>query len=178
MGLFRQTRGSIYCVTNVISGKFYIGQTWYTPTIRWSVHCSDAKKRARSYFHKAIRKYGPSSFRIEVLSTADNQPDLNRLETAWIVVTGAHRHGYNLSLGGGFLLPTPETRAKQSAAHLGRRASSETRAKMSATRKGRPQTLAHRAARSAALLGRTPSLAARLAVAESNRRRARKAGAC
>lgn len=166
--------GFIYTVTNLVNGRVYVGQTRRTVGHRWSVHKSEAKRRPRCYFHKAIAKHGGASFRVETMASAESVEELNALETAWIdrLQSANPLKGYNLTFGGDNAVRTEQARLNGSLAQRGKHASLETRQKMSTVRRGRKQTPQHVAARTAPLKGRKPSLAARLAVAESNRRRA------
>lgn len=164
--------GVVYIVTNLVNGKFYVGQTKRTAGDRWSLHKADARRGSTSYFHKAIRKHGYDAFDVQVAATASSREELLRLERLWILATGAHRRGYNLSTGGEGAAHNREVIERMAAKLRGRRLSDAHRAKLSAIGRGRPQTQAHRAARSAALKGRqVPTEACRLAVAEANRRR-------
>lgn len=165
--------GYIYLITNLKTGRFYIGQTRRSVAYRWSVHKSDAKLRAACYLHKAIRKYGIEAFEVQTLASAGDHDELMRLERAWIVATGAAKRGigYNLTFGGDGNLRTAETTEKIAAAKRGRPLTPEHRAKLSAILSGRKQSPEWIERRSAPLRGRTPSLACRLSVAAANRRR-------
>lgn len=160
--------GIVYLVTNVLDGRFYIGQTRRTLSHRWAVHRSEARRRPVTYFHKAIQRHGAENFEVQIVATAGDQDSLNRLEAVWVAVTGARHYGYNLK-DGGLQAPMSETgRAALSARRRGSKASPETRARMSAARRGRPKSAAHRAAIAAALEGRLPSRACLEAVAVAN----------
>jgi group I intron endonuclease len=77
----------IYLISNTINGKRYIGKTSKTLEERWYRHCKSAEYGSNTYLHKAIRKYGPESFKIEylmegldeeeVMLIADQQPEYN-----------------------------------------------------------------------------------------------------
>ena len=165
--------GQVYCITNLINGRFYIGQTIRSLSYRWSVHKSDSKYRPESWLHKAIRKYGPENFDIQRLGVAATEDDLNRLEEMWILATGACKRefGYNLKTGGSQGRPTPEVIEKIRAKNTGRKLSEEHRRRMSAARKGVKHSPEHTAKIAAALKGRTPSPQCRASVALANSRR-------
>ncbi len=166
--------GYIYMVTHRESGRFYVGQTRYTVQHRWNVHKSAAKRRPNTYFYKAIAAHGPSAFDVQEMATADNQEQLNTLETVWIIATGAtiRGRGYNGNYGGASYVRNAESIARMRASLTGRKLTLEHRAAMSATLRGRKQSAAHRAARSLSLKGKQkPTDACRAAVAAANRTR-------
>lgn len=165
--------GRIYAITHLPTGRFYIGQTRHPLSARWSVHKSEAKRRPRSHLHKAIRKHGADEFEIQQLTTASSLEDLNRLETLWIVATGAcDRHvGFNASFGGDSRSPTIETRQKLRFANLGKRLSPKHAVAFGKHWLGKHQSADHRAKRTAPLKGRRPSEACLKAVSAANRLR-------
>ena len=62
-----QWEGYIYCITNKINGKKYIGQTTETIHKRWIRHINAHSNMAIS---KAIDKYGKENFEIKELLCA------------------------------------------------------------------------------------------------------------
>ena len=70
----------IYCITNKINGKQYVGQTVRTEEERFKEHCRDKKM----YISKAIRKYGKENFLVETIDSALLIDDLNEKEIYWI----------------------------------------------------------------------------------------------
>lgn len=88
----------IYLVTNIINGKQYVGQTIRPLRERWRDHC---RVKDDNYFHRAIRKYGADSFRLEVIDTAKSVEELDRKEIFWIKeLNTLYPGGYNLKIGG------------------------------------------------------------------------------
>ena len=92
----------IYKVTNLNNNKKYIGWT-DKPTIerRWRSHLTDARNGSPYHIHRAIRKHGPFSFKIEQIDECYTKDEKNRLEIYWI----AHYNtflgeGYNMTEGG------------------------------------------------------------------------------
>lgn len=74
--------GAIYCYTNLINGKKYIGQTINDPRIRKNQHKSNhlniKSPEYDSLIHKAFRKYGYENFKYEILvNNIDNIEMLN-----------------------------------------------------------------------------------------------------
>lgn len=107
----------IYCHTNKVNGKKYVGQTRYALEHRWSGHVHAALKRLeKSAFCNAIRKYGPDAFEHEVLDVVSTRDGANIAERAWIQHWGCRApDGYNLAVGGRAASPHAETRQKISA---------------------------------------------------------------
>lgn len=87
--------GIIYCYTNTVTGKKYIGQTLY-PNRRKACHKHNAKKGLKFYFYKSIRKYGFDKFEYTVLEETDNLSEretyyIKKFNTLW-------PNGYNQQL--------------------------------------------------------------------------------
>ena len=93
----------IYRVTNTVNGKVYIGK-WSHPTVdhRWRLHKSAAKSGSPYYFHRAIRKYGPDIFKVEVIDRAMTAEELSEKEKFYIASyqSNSPEKGYNMTLGG------------------------------------------------------------------------------
>ena len=101
-----KSKNVIYCYTNLINGKKYVGQTKQTLKARHNNHMADSKNETRkgSYknvFHTAIRKYGIENFSLEILSFADEY-SLNLLEIYYIEKFDLlnRNKGYNIKTGG------------------------------------------------------------------------------
>jgi hypothetical protein len=85
--------GVIYCITNQINGKKYVGQTIVPLRKRMSRH-----KYAESAIGNAIRKYGFDNFKVEVLHEA-RQEVLGDIEKECILNHDSmYPNGYNLTL--------------------------------------------------------------------------------
>lgn len=89
-------KGIIYKITNKVNGKSYIGQTRYTLEFRWRQHIH---KKDNTYFHNAIRKYGPDNFSLEILEECPYS-NLNEREIFYIAKYNTFKDGYNLTIGG------------------------------------------------------------------------------
>jgi len=111
--------GTVYKITNLITGKIYVGQTIRSLHIRFNAHCTD--KRKDTAIAQAIRKYGKQNFKIEELATATNAEELNKLETHYIeTLNSLSPNGYNLNLGGNkSYVISKETLKKLSDSHKG-----------------------------------------------------------
>ncbi len=92
--------GIIYCYTNKINNKKYVGQTRF-PNRRKREHFSMALNECSdSVFHKAIRKYGRKNFEYCILEKGSSK-ELDNLEQIWIDKMDSFiPNGYNMTLGG------------------------------------------------------------------------------
>lgn len=133
--------GIIYCITNTVNGRQYVGQTTKEIKRRWGQHQTAAMVQNRPYpICHAIRKYGAPAFDVEILDVASDRADLNAKETHWISAMNTKApNGYNLTTGGegttGAIM-TPEARAKMSTRHKGVPKSPEHREKIRAANRG------------------------------------------
>ena len=97
--------GIIYCYTNLINSKKYIGQT-INPEMRYSAHKSNYQNpknnEYNSLLHKAFRKYGFENFKYEILVQGiDDINVLNDLEVYYISKYNTQvPNGYNVEVGG------------------------------------------------------------------------------
>ena len=114
-------QGRVYCVTNTVNGKQYIGQTITKYSKQGHGHA----------IRDAYKKYGRKSFTYDVVFSGVDCPKLlDFAEKFWIkVFNSVQPNGYNLEEGG---------RRHKNINHkpnLGKKASAETKAKMSASQK-------------------------------------------
>jgi len=166
--------GVIYAITCLVNQKQYVGQTTVGVKTRWKWHRSDAQHPVYP-LGRAISKYGPEKFGVEVIDKALDQKELNVKEISWIAKLKTRSpNGYNLTDGGlghgGFTMPQearekiraaklgkpmpPEAVEKSRLGHLGKKMSDETRAKMSKASSGRRHTQETRDKIRKALTGR------------------------
>lgn len=89
--------GIIYCYTNKINNKQYIGQTlWEKQRYNQHKRCYED-----SVFHRAIQKYGFDNFEYKILYTSDNIEELNQMEQKFIKeLNTLVPNGYNVDQGG------------------------------------------------------------------------------
>lgn len=98
--------GAIYCYTNLINDKKYIGQTINDHTIRRNQHKSNStnpnSSEYNSKLHEAFREYGYDNFRYEVLIDNINTfEELNAYEQYYIKLFDCQiPNGYNVEAGG------------------------------------------------------------------------------
>ena len=99
----------IYCYTNKINNKQYIGQTNNLERrkkqhIQDSIHQHSGREKAYEQpIHCAIRKYGINNFNIEVLKIIDTQDwnEVNKIESEYIKKYNTlSPNGYNLKAEG------------------------------------------------------------------------------
>ena len=109
----------VYKTTNLINGKFYIGQDF---------HNDENYYGSGLLLNKAIKKYGKNNFKKEILEKCESKQHLNEREVYWIKTLNGQcsQIGYNLSDGG-----------QTGRAHLGHRHSDETKQKLSEINKGK-----------------------------------------
>ena len=94
--------GYIYCVTNLINNKRYVGKTTDSIEKRWKEHCKDCRKQQNEKrpLYDAINKYGIENFKIEQLETVSDSK-LSDREIYWIQELQTYgKNGYNASKGG------------------------------------------------------------------------------
>lgn len=91
---------SIYCITNKINQKQYIGQTVTSIGERFSKHKYDAFVQESNYaIHVAMRKYGIEAFSIIEIESCKLE-ELNNREQYWIQKYNTYENGYNETYGG------------------------------------------------------------------------------
>jgi len=150
-----------YQVTNVITGKVYIGLTTMTLAERWAIHVAKFRHGGGFALHAAMRKHGIENFVIEEIAAPiiKDRAELAELERTLIAQAGSMApHGYNLTAGGDGVSGCDEVRKKIGAARRGKLMTDEQKARMSAaakTRKPRVWTDEARANMSAAQKART-----------------------
>jgi group I intron endonuclease len=88
--------GVIYVATNTVTGKQYVGLTTVGVTRRWSNHITHSKT-PKTYFHKAIAKYGVAAFSIAEYASAVRKDVLAQLEKDVILQLAP---AYNQTHGG------------------------------------------------------------------------------
>lgn len=108
--------GKIYKITNIVTGKIYIGQTRNDPNKRLRDHQYDS-----GALRNSMIKYGIKNFIIEILARCDNYNTLNFIETALIEQYQSMNKlkGYNILVGGGCGKMTDDHRRKLSESQKG-----------------------------------------------------------
>lgn len=91
----------IYCITNKINQKKYVGKSTISIEKRWDEHCRDARKERceKRPLYSSMKKYGNENFQIELLGEY-SEIDLDFYENYWICELDTYKNGYNATLGG------------------------------------------------------------------------------
>lgn len=95
--------GYIYCITNLVNQKKYVGKTTYSITKRFKEHCSDSKRERceKRPLYDAMNKYGVENFKVECLEEVDDSTVLSEREIYWIHELQTYgEQGYNATKGG------------------------------------------------------------------------------
>ena len=87
----------IYCITNQVNGKQYVGSTLMGYLRRFHAHCFNPK----SLIGAAIKEHGAEKFIVEVLETLEDEFDRSQ-EVVWIDKLNTWQpNGYNAKSGTG-----------------------------------------------------------------------------
>lgn len=90
----------IYKITSKSTGKSYIGVTKQSLEKRWYQHKWFAKHKPTCHFHRAIMKYGPDDFIIELLLSEQDDSKRVVFEQQVIAEYNTYLNGYNSTRGG------------------------------------------------------------------------------
>lgn len=136
----------VYCHTNRINGKRYVGYTKTSLDKRWRGHLKTVKAGSTLLFHNAIRKYGPDVWDHEIICEVTSLQDALEQERHHVKrLDSWGPNGYNMNAGGegagkGGIRKgwqhTTESRQKMSESHKGLRQSEETKRKRNEKLKG------------------------------------------
>lgn len=93
----------IYCITNLINNKRYVGKTTQSIEERFKQHCRDSRKGKYKNrpLYDAMNKYGIENFKIECLEKVEDSSILSEREIYWIHELNSYgSNGYNATEGG------------------------------------------------------------------------------
>lgn len=95
---------AVYCITNKINGKRYIGKS-KDSTARWGKHVwliDHPDHPAFSLVHRALTKYGQDNFIFQTLEVCQTDKEAYEKEKRWVAFfkTNNQKYGYNLTEGG------------------------------------------------------------------------------
>lgn len=132
---------TVYCHTNKINGKKYIGITGMKPAERWGV---DGRGYGKQVFAKAIKKYGWNNYEHEILYSNLSREQAMQKEIDLIseYETTNNLYGYNMTSGGQHCMPSEDARRNMSKGKIGNKnnsgnkASENTKKKMSDAQRG------------------------------------------
>lgn len=140
----------VYCYTNTVNGKKYVGITKNQLSKRHNEHIIDTKLNRDTYpFHNAIRKYGIENFTLSILKKCETIEELKEYEKFYIselntFIHSENSNGYNGTMGGDGCVGIPKELHpmynidKELHPMYGKRHSEESKKKMSETRKNNP----------------------------------------
>lgn len=102
----------IYCHTNKVNGKRYVGFTKNGIMKRWAEHIKEIKYN-KYYFKNAIKKYGLDAWEHEVLEVVIGLTKACEAEVKWIATYESNnpKFGYNPTAGGDSMCFSKEERA-------------------------------------------------------------------
>ena len=168
---------TIYLITNVSTGKIYVGQTRRSIWRRIGDHILLAKRGGAGRLCKAMRESGYEHFTIETIATASSIEDLDRLEISAIAERRSTDPsiGYNISKGGQALPkarvygPLSEEHKATLRATKSKPMSEEGRRNIGNAARGTKRTAETKAKMAAAALGKTHSAATRAKISDSRR---------
>lgn len=92
-------KGNIYCITNDVNNKVYVGKTLLPIQKRFQEHLRDSQRFFDRPLYRAINKYGPEHFSISLLEEVE-QSELSAREQYWITEKNSYHEGYNATRGG------------------------------------------------------------------------------
>lgn len=95
----------VYCITNKVNGKKYVGITIHSLEWRWNGHVKTVIDGYQSVFACTIRKHGVENFEPSVIEEVDSIDVLKEREVFWIAnlktyVGDEDSCGYNMTRGG------------------------------------------------------------------------------
>lgn len=157
--MIRQIVCGVYYIIHRESGMTYVGQAHNVYT-RWRDHCSALRRgnHGNPHLQSAFDKYGEGALDFEFRETV-TMDQLTAAEQRHLdAIPSDLRYNMGQVVNSPMLGRTasPETRAKQSKAHMGHIASSDARAKQSAAQMGRIASYETKAKISAAHNGQIP----------------------
>lgn len=140
------TRCGVYSITNLVTGKRYIGSTSQNFKKRWRLHRSELRrgKHHSPRLQNAWNRYGEAAFEFAIVEQCDPRWCVAQEQVFIDFWKSADtNHGYNIAPTAGSArgrTATLETREKLSKLRTGRVNSPETRARISASKRGQRMT--------------------------------------
>ncbi len=135
---------SLYKITNQVTGKFYIGQTWFLVEYRFRQHLNDKKISCPKLFY-SMNFHGKDKFFVECIASTRCQVCADVLEDNFINYFDTLKNGYNSKTGGRAGKHSEESKRKISIGNKGKRLgiamSDAARKKLSLSCRGRPSPM-------------------------------------
>lgn len=94
---FTPKTGWVYCITDLVSGKKYVGQTVSTIYDRWKMHVGHARSgyKTGGLYLAILNATSRDQFTLEVLEEVERE-ELSKREQHWInTLNTLHPNGYN-----------------------------------------------------------------------------------
>lgn len=91
--------GTVYCITNLVNNRKYIGITTQLPSIRWAEHLRS--KKGCTKLLRAFNKYDKQNFTFEIIYQTLDMLYMNDMEAYFIQKFNTlGKNGYNIDPGG------------------------------------------------------------------------------
>lgn len=96
----------IYLIINnaKTTKNLYVGQTYKSIDTRFKEHIKDSlnptRDHSKSALHKAIAKYGPENFSIQLIEENISEELIDQKEQYYISYYDSYKNGYNKTIGG------------------------------------------------------------------------------
>ena len=162
----------IYCITNKINNKTYIGQRKCPEN---KLPETDKYMGSGTYLKNAQRKYGLQNFTKEILAITETEENINLLEEVFIkLYREIGKAEYNIADGGQIRFSGEnaiKVYSKISNSHKGHKTSEETKRKMSQSHKGRKISEETKRKLSQSLKGRKHNEEAKRKISQSHKGR-------
>lgn len=131
---------SVYCISNLINNKVYIGKTGSLRKRKNSHLCKLREgTHYNSHLQRAWNKYKEFNFKIEIIDSAVTELEIYEMEKYYIKLANSHlrEFGYNLTYGGEGGTFTQEVKDRMSKRLKGVPKSEEHKRKIGSSNKGK-----------------------------------------
>ena len=89
----------VYTISNINNDKLYVGVT-NDPKRRWREHLYKSEKESVSKIYSAMKKYGKSTFSMNILYCTNDKDHNFDMEVEFISTLDSIDNGYNIDAGG------------------------------------------------------------------------------
>ncbi len=132
-----QAAATVYLATNTANGNRYVGVTRRSVRQRFTAHVYVAMRRPRTYFHRALKKYGADAFTVDAVASCLRAEGASQVERD---VIKQLKPEYNQTNGGEFTVGrrfTPDVAERIRQGSLGKKRTPEMNAANRAQAKAR-----------------------------------------